>query len=126
MEFAGCDMSLGQLQRLRQLLWKQYVFGVRRSVPRETRRKIGRLYGAYVFWRISPEATRMLGARYRRSRDRIDLDITWECNLKCHHCNRSCRQAPTDERMTVGQVRKFLEETLQRRISWKKIQLIGG
>jgi hypothetical protein len=84
------------------------------------------LYGSYVFCRISPIATRMLGPRYRRSRDRIDLDITWDCNLKCFHCNRSCQQAPTGEMMTVGQVRQFLEETRKREVCWKKIQLIGG
>jgi hypothetical protein len=70
--------------------------------------------------------TQMLGPRYRRSRHRVDIDITWDCNLKCFHCNRSCQQAPTREMMTVGQVRHFLEETRQRSVHWKIIHLAGG
>ena len=119
-------MPLEYLRQWRHTLWRHYVFGLRRYIPKGARRNIGRLYGIYVFWRISPYATQVLGPRYRRSRDRIDLDITWECNLKCFHCNRSCQQAPTGEMMTVGQVRQFLEETRQRKVHWRKIQLIGG
>ncbi|MBU3676672.1 MAG: glycosyltransferase family 2 protein, partial [Chitinophagaceae bacterium] len=26
--------------------------------------------------------------------NKIELDITYDCNLKCFHCNRSCTQAP--------------------------------
>jgi|WetSurMetagenome_2_1015567.scaffolds.fasta_scaffold31939_3 hypothetical protein len=119
-------MPLEHLRQWRRALWRHYVFGLRRRIPGGVRRNIGRLYGVYAFWRIGPYATQILGPRYRRSRDRIDLDITWECNLKCFHCNRSCRQAPTGEMMTIGQVRQFLEETRQRKVQWRKIQLIGG
>jgi len=114
------------VRQVRRTLWRSYVFGLRQHLPGRLRADIGRLYGAYVFWRIRPSVTRLLGPRYRRSRDRIDLDITWDCNLKCDHCNRSCKQAPTKEQMTVGQLRQFLTETRQRRHNWKKIQLIGG
>ena len=117
---------LARLIHWRDALWKYYVFALRRYVPGGLRRGIGRLYGAYVFWRISPWATNVLGPRYRRSRDRIDIDITWDCNLRCFHCNRSCDQAPTKERMTVGQVRQFLAETRERNVRWEKIHLIGG
>ena len=86
-----------------------YLFYLRPPLPALLRRNIGRVYGAYVFWRIGPRGTRALGPRYRRSRDRIDIDITWACNLRCDNCNRSCRQAPTDEHMTVGQIQRFLE-----------------
>jgi hypothetical protein len=119
-------MIMEYFRQWRRSLWRHYVFGLRRYIPEGTRRKIGRVYGAYAFWRISPFATQVLGPRYRRSRDRIDLDITWECNLKCFQCNRSCQQAPTGEMMTVGQIRQFLEETRQRKVYWRKIQLIGG
>jgi hypothetical protein len=119
-------MSIEYLREWRRKLWRKYVFGLRQYIPKEMRQPAGRLYGAYIFWRIRPSVTQRLGPRYHRSRDRIDIDITWECNLNCFHCNRSCQQAPTKEMMTVGQVKQFLEETRQRNISWKKIQLIGG
>ncbi len=99
---------------------------MRRHIPAGARRQVGRAYARYVFWRISPGVTRRLGPRYRRSPDRIDIDITWSCNLRCFHCNRSCQQAPTEERMTVGQIRRFLEESRERGVAWKKIHLIGG
>jgi hypothetical protein len=90
------------------------------------RRRIGCLYGAYIFWRVSPRATSLLGPRHGRSRDRIDIDITWDCNLRCDNCNRSCQQAPTEERVTVGQIRRFLQETRERGVCWRKINLLGG
>lgn len=117
---------LSRLRSWRNAVWRYYVFTLRRHIPAGMRRGIGRLYGAYIFWRVSPRVTNMFGPRYRRSRDRIDIDITWDCNLRCDNCNRSCQQAPTEERMTVGQIRWFLKETRQRGVCWKKINLIGG
>jgi hypothetical protein len=117
---------LAHLRFWRHSLWRYYVFSLRRHVPAAVRRSVGRLYAGYVFWRLSPHVTDRVGPRYRRSRDRIDIDITWNCNLRCFHCNRSCQQAPTEEHMTVGQVRRFLQETLDRGVRWKKIHLIGG
>jgi hypothetical protein len=117
---------LSRLRLWRRALWRYYIFKLRRHLPAGLRRGIGPLYATYIFWRVSPRVTNLLGPRYRRSRDRIDIDITWECNLRCFHCNRSCQQAPTQERMTVGQIRRFLEETREKDVHWQKINLIGG
>ncbi len=57
---------------------------------------------------------------------RIELDITYECNLKCHHCNRSCTQAPTETHMTLEQVKFFIEESVQASRQWDLINLLGG
>jgi len=38
----------------------------------------------------------------------------------------SCRQAPGDELMTVGQVEKFLKESIDNKIVWEKIRVSGG
>src|SRR5512136_1024527 len=102
MHHTRLDRAVSALRVWRHTLRDYYAFKLRRHVPHGVRHGIGLLYGAYVFWRISPPATRLLGPRYRRSRDRIDIDITWDCNLRCYHCNRSCQQAPTEERMTIG------------------------
>jgi hypothetical protein len=117
---------ISRLRLCRQAMWRHYVFSLRQNLPASVRRAIGRCYGYYVFWRISPGTTKMLGPRFRRSRDRIEIDITWDCNLRCFCCDRSCGQAPSEERMTVGQIRWFLEETRQRNIHWKSICLSGG
>jgi hypothetical protein len=76
--------------------------------------------------RISRAATWVLGPRYRRHRRRIEIDVTWACNLNCENCNRSCEQAPTNERMTLEQVRRFLAESVARDVRWERIRLLGG
>ena len=64
--------------------------------------------------------------RHRLNHDIIALDITFRCNLKCFNCNRSCRQAPSDETMTVPQVEKFIGETVAQNRTWKEIKIEGG
>lgn len=76
--------------------------------------------------RVRPAVTRLLGPRHRRSRTRIELDVTWACNLRCFNCNRSCEQAPTGEGMTVEQVARFVDESLAAGKRWERIRVIGG
>ena len=45
---------------------------------------------------------------YSPRQDKIILDITYACNLKCLKCNRSCRYAPSDDFMTLSQVERFI------------------
>lgn len=80
--------------------------------------------GAYL--RIQKPLTWVLGPKYERSRRSIEIDITWDCNLRCYSCNRSCQQAPTDEHMTVKQIRKFVDESWKSNIHWEKIRVTGG
>ena len=76
--------------------------------------------------RVDRAVTRVLGPRYRRSRRRIELDITWACNLRCFNCNRSCEQAPTGEQMSVAQVARFVDESLAAGKRWERIRILGG
>ncbi|MEQ1506998.1 MAG: radical SAM protein [Myxococcota bacterium] len=76
--------------------------------------------------RTDRAVTRVLGTAHRRSRDRVELDVTWACNLRCFNCNRSCEQAPTGEGMTVDQVRRFVDESLGRGKAWERIRVLGG
>jgi hypothetical protein len=78
------------------------------------------------FLRVTRPVTRLLGPEYRRSRDLIEVDITYSCNLGCANCNRSCRQAPSDERMTIGQIEAFVDESRARREPWRRIRVLGG
>jgi hypothetical protein len=90
------------------------------------RTALRRLRGRLWRHRVAPAVTRVLGPRYRRSRSRIELDITWACNLRCFNCNRSCEQAPTGEGMTVEQVRRFVDESLACGQRWERIRVLGG
>jgi len=62
----------------------------------------------------------------QRLSNRLEIDITHDCDLKCVNCDRSCRQAPTKEGMTVDQVRRFVDESLRRDHFWYIIKFTGG
>lgn len=85
-----------------------------------------RLRGEVRRWRLRPGPTAWFGPQYRRSRTRIEIDITWACDLRCPNCNRSCAQAPTGEQMTVAQVKNFVDESLERHKRWDRIRVLGG
>jgi hypothetical protein len=77
-------------------------------------------------WRIKALPTALLGPRWRRKGNIAEIDITYSCNLKCYNCNRSCEQDPSNDGMSVGQVRQFVEESRANRIEWRHIRLLGG
>lgn len=77
-------------------------------------------------FRVSKFATRIFGFWYKRSNSAIEIDITYNCNLNCLNCNRSCTQAKTDESMTIDQIKNFIEQSIEKNIKWKKISLVGG
>jgi uncharacterized radical SAM superfamily Fe-S cluster-containing enzyme len=57
---------------------------------------------------------------------KIELDITYECNLKCINCNRSSTQAPIKDGMSIEQIEKFVEESIELNIKWELINILGG
>src|ERR1035437_1664883 len=84
------------------------------------------LHSEYSFWRVKAWPTKLLGPQYRRSRDDIEINITYACNLRCYNCNRSCGEAPTGMQMTVDQIQYFIKESVAARYCWNRIAIIGG
>lgn len=80
----------------------------------------------YRALRITPAATRLLGPQYVRSRDSIEIDITYVCNLRCNNCNRSITQAPEKTHMPVAMVEDFVRDSIARSKHWRVIRLLGG
>jgi len=78
------------------------------------------------FVRVQKHITLILGPKYKRSRKMIEIDITYDCNLKCVNCDRSCEQAPSKEQITVEQLRKFTEESVKNNLKWDRIRVLGG
>ena len=76
--------------------------------------------------RVQKPVTKLFGPEYTRSRKFIEIDITYRCNLKCINCNRSCRQAPSNEQMTVEQIQKFVKESIANNVKWERIRVMGG
>jgi len=66
------------------------------------------------------------GKRYVPDIDSLEIDITWECNLHCRNCDRSCSQAPTTDRMTVAQISRFVEESKEEGKLWRRLTVMGG
>lgn len=58
--------------------------------------------------------------------NQIEIDITFECNLNCKGCNRSCAYAPSKECMTLDQIRSFISESKELGKKWGLINILGG
>ena len=91
-----------------------YVIYIKPSMPEWLHERAARLWWRcarlttrYFLWRIKPLPTQLLGPLWRRSRDEVEVDITYACNLKCFNCNRSCQQDPTGDRMSTEQIQTF-------------------
>ena len=84
------------------------------------------LKGAWRKIRVKRPITRLLGPQYQRSRDQIEIDITYACNLRCINCNRSVSQAPDDFHLPVRKVREFVDESICREKRWRRIRVLGG
>lgn len=88
---------------------------------------------ARAFWSKAVELPSREGAtipsgrkEFRTSLDRIEIDITYACNLKCRSCNRSCSQAPTSEMMSIEDVRRFLEQARETHRHFTLVNILGG
>ena len=57
---------------------------------------------------------------------KIEIDITYECNLKCINCNRSSTQAPIQFGMQLSQIIDFVNESITLHKKWELINILGG
>ena len=81
---------------------------------------------AIQFVRCQSFVSRRLGKPFHPSRKYAEIDVTYQCNLKCINCNRSCTQAPTNVEMPVSMVERFVQQSVERRVAWKRIRILGG
>ena len=70
--------------------------------------------------------TKLIGTQYSRSRNRIEIDITYKCNLRCLNCNRSINTAPSSLSMTIKQIQEFIEDSVTVNKKWRSIRILGG
>lgn len=76
--------------------------------------------------RITRFPTFILGPRFKENHRRIEIDITYECNLKCFNCDRFCKHAPSRERLSLEQIKKFVQESIALKRKWELIDILGG
>jgi len=82
--------------------------------------------GKYRFIRVGPLMTRLFGSQYKRSRNQIEIDITYRCNLSCANCNRSIARAPENLDISIDTIAEFVQVSLQKKIHWRRIRVLGG
>lgn len=70
--------------------------------------------------------TVIFGPKFRPNHNRIEIDVTYDCNLKCLNCNRSCRLAPSREKISLLQIEKFINESIEAKRKWENITISGG
>lgn len=56
----------------------------------------------------------------------VNIGITHKCNLKCVTCNRHVESAPSDDMISIGQIRKFVQESIDCNWPWHEIVVYGG
>ncbi len=104
-------------------------FGRAPAAPSRWLPVLRRWYLLRAWWRhrrVSRGLTRVLGPQYRRSRELIEIDITYLCNLNCFNCNRSVRQAPEALHLPLAALTAFVDQSLARGQRWRRIRVLGG
>lgn len=56
----------------------------------------------------------------------VQIEITSRCNINCYQCDRNCGVVQSGPDMTIPQIWKFVEESLQAKKKWSRIDIIGG
>lgn len=84
------------------------------------------LRAIYRKFRTSKLMTVMLGPQYTRSRDFIEIDITYFCNMHCLNCNRSSSQAPEAKHISLEKIKTFIEGSISRSYRWNRVRILGG
>ena len=76
--------------------------------------------------KLSPDYVFSTRQKFRPDFERIEIDITYDCNLKCIGCNRSCAQAPTKEQISMETIEKFIADSVRLGKKWLQVNVLGG
>lgn len=116
------ETPAGPLRRLRSWLGRRFA----PSGPLGRRLWLLRLHGPLPVLRTRRAVTRLLGPQYRRSRRRLEIDVTYACNLACDNCNRSVPQAPSSAALSAADLAGRIAEWERAGLRWERIRLLGG
>lgn len=84
------------------------------------------LKAVWRWLRVQKPMTKLMGFQYQVADDLIEIDITYQCNLKCNNCNRSSAQAPDKTQIGLDEISRFVEDSLSQKKRWRKIRVLGG
>ena len=63
---------------------------------------------------------------YIPNMQKLEIDITYFCNLTCAGCSRSSAQAPSGQHMPIEMIQDFLDESEQKGMKWEALHILGG
>lgn len=87
----------------------------------------GNILNGYISYiRLQKPVVKLFGPRVKRSTDYIEIDLTYACTLACYNCNRSVRQAPSGDHLSFEQIKKYVNESIEKGVKWRRIRLLGG
>jgi hypothetical protein len=78
------------------------------------------------FARVQKLSTLILKPLDRVNHYAVEINLGYKCNLRCLNCEASCRQAPSEESVTLEQIKKFIDESILQKRKWKIITIVGG
>ena len=78
------------------------------------------------FIRCQKPVSAFMKPGYTPDSSKIVLDITFDCNLGCAGCHKSCNLIHTKDMLSVEQVKKFVHESIEQNRRWTRILISGG
>ena len=60
------------------------------------------------------------------AQDRIEITLTWACDVRCADCSNLCGPVPSDESIGLDRLAGFLRMSADAGRKWKVVRLIGG
>lgn len=75
---------------------------------------------------LSPQNVHRGRKRFSPNYNKIEIDITYRCNLSCLGCNRSCSQAPSNDIIDLDVIEHFIQESITLKKEWELINILGG
>lgn len=69
---------------------------------------------------------RRKGLRYATNTHVIEIDVTWECNMKCLNCARLLDKLPSGSRMSMELVDEFVRGSIASKRTFTDINICGG
>ncbi|MGL1890595.1 MAG: glycosyltransferase [Spirochaetaceae bacterium] len=64
--------------------------------------------------------------KYSVNHKQIEIDITYNCNLSCTSCNRSCDEIKSFIEMNTQVLRNFVHDSITHNRVWERIRILGG
>jgi len=106
---------------------KKILYNTNTAMVTKIRKKLFRFFNYKPsYTNILVRSFHLMKISHRVNHNKITLDITYDCNLKCVDCNRSCGQAPSKENISVEQIKKFIDESKKKQRKWHEIVVEGG